>query len=629
MPATFASQILPVPKAALLFAFLALAPLHAAPQKEKVPPPQPSIGRDVSLVVERGGSIDIVLKGIAMPGETVRFKTDKSPAHGSLSEQRRLSGDSVAYTYSHDNSKEAIFDRAVFKLKTGPRNAWGRITAAIEIREPQSRLAFEPNSLDFGQVPIGETRVKTLRIRNGGGGVLQGSLRLGIPWSIDGSLEFALAGGEERSFEVAFSPLGPEEQRGRLSIEMRTGQSAFIGLGGEGVYRFDIPGRIVFDQVPGDPAFEIPVTNLSGVARDLAVHAPPPLICEPALHLPAGGTASLKLSIQKKHYTERSVELSMRDGDAVRGVRVDLPPPPALLQWVAADGIFDLGDFPFRHSARAGLLLENRGSTAAEVEIRPAEGGLSLESDQPRRLNLQPGESAEIKTVWRLPEEPGEVSATLVATQGGLEHPVRVRARVLPLVASAPLKKHEPGGSTTDGRKSPRGTESIASGKPGDISPTDPEYKLENAWPYADALVSWKSKADKTVEFAIQRPVFRRGGAAGFFEKRMEVPETLPGEEDSVQWEDVPPAEARIVELPDGRWQGRVSGLREGWNAIRILAHRPGTSETYCMEIPVEVGKIPLPGYFKSALYSALIVCSVYLLYRKILRQRKKKNSPG
>lgn len=609
--------------AVVLFAFLFLSPIHASPQKEKGPPPQPSVGRDIALKVDRGGSVEIVLKGIALPGETVRFKLDKPPAHGSLSEPRRLAGDSVAYTYTHNNSKEAALDKAVFKLKTGPQNAWGRITAEIEIREPQSRLVFEPEQLDFGRVPIGETRVKNLRIRNDGGGVLRGSLKLGIPWSVEGPAEFTLAEGEARTFGIVFSPLGPEEQRARLSMDLEPENSTFIGLRGEGVYRFDVPERIVFGPSPAEATLVVPVSNLSAKSLDLAIHAPPPLLAESTLGVPAGGRADLKLSVQKKHYTEKTVELSIRDGDAVRGVRVDLPPPPALLQWAAQGDSVDLGEFPLRHTARSVLELQNRGATIAQVELRDGSGGLFLETDQPRSFELKAGESAVVRTVWRLPEQPGEFFSDLIASHGGLDHPLRLRARVLPAPAA-----EDPPTASTQASPSPTPDERriLTAAEREELKrrmPQEITYRLVPRGDVADAIISWTYFGNEPVDFRLERKVVERShsGLEQSFQERLQLPTELPQPKSLVKWISVSDETNPVQRLESGAWEASVKDLEPGFHEVRIVTRAPPDAKRRdYSSFTVSVAPPPPNPLWSWFFALAGVFCLLYLLRNPIRR---------
>lgn len=579
--------------------------VQAAPKKEKDPFPQPSIGHVLDPVtkkkldvprlrVERGASIDIILKGVAMPGDFVEFEVDGTPAHGSLSKLKRAGRDTGVFSYTPDPSRKSATDRAVFKFQTGPENAWGRIPVEIQILDPPARLEVEPEQLDFSRVPIGETRVKTLRLRNGGGSLLRGTLEIGIPWSIIGPPEFALAEGEARTFEVAFSPWSSEEQRSRISIELPTGHPEFIGLSGEGIYRFAIEEPIVFEPVPGGSPLEIPVKNLTGGRLDLFIHAPPPLISASALILPPDGEAVLKLDVLKKHFTGKSVELTLRDRDAVRGVRVVLPPPPALLEWGHPNATLDLGGIPFRHTERPEVELSNRGSTAAVVRLADGGEGWTLDKDQKPSIEIPPGETVKIPTIWKLPEQPGPASARLIASHGGVDHTLLANATVLPeetpaSAASGPSPSPTP---TQLNFLTPEERESLLRRMPSDIRPEAiPDWWRVDS---SSATISWTRKDSSPVQYHVE--ILRRSGRESLIDslekrgERFQVPEELPQTKPEFVWKEYP-AEFGA----DGRWKSMIPDLTPGYHSVRLIAVDPAKKIKETQDYRIFIPAAPWP----------------------------------
>lgn len=606
----------------LLVAFFLLhSPLGTASTEDSAPPPSPSVGRDIHVRVDRGASVELLLKGVAMPGETVQFAVAKDPAHGSLSGPRRLAKDAVAYTYTHDNSKNSELDKAVFRLKTGPGNAWGRITAEIDVQEPASKLALDTELLDFGPVPIGETRVRNLRVQNQGGGVLRGSLRLGSPWSVEGPAEFATAEGEDQVFRIAFSPSAPDEHRGRLSIDAGP-DSTFVSLRGEGTYRFDVPGRIVLNSTPAGSFVDVPVANLAERALELEIEARPPLVCTSALRIPPGGHATLKVGLENKHYTEKFAEFLILDGKAVRSVRVDLPPPPALLQWTSRGDPVDLGEFPLRHTARSGFELQNRGATSAEVELRDGSGGLFLDADQPRSFQLQPGESAEVRTVWRLPEEPGEFFSEIVAAHGGLEHPLRLRAWVL----APPPPQEGPADRNATVSPTPEPDRVLNAAEREELqrrTPRDIAYRLIPGANSAGAIVSWKFSGSEPVEFRLERKVVQRAraGLEQSLQERLQVPDELPAPQTLVKWISATDESRPVSQTEAGHWEGVARGLEPGFHELRIATRAPpdGRRIDYS-SFMVEVDPLPPNPLWKWIAAALGILCMLYLLRKPVRR---------
>lgn len=607
--------------------FFAFDQARAAPKKDRDPFPQASIGyvldpetkkrSDVPLSVERGGSLEFFLKGVKMPGRVVEFEVDQRPRFGSLSNLRRVGGDTYVGTYTPDSSQESATDQVVFKLQTDPENAWGRITLGINILEPPARLEFEPDRLDFGTVPIGETRVKTLRLRNGGGGLLEGTIQLGIPWSLQGPAEIALEAGEERTVDVAFSPWGPDEQRGRLSIKMPTAGTEFLVLTGEGTFRFAVREPVVFKPVPGGAPLEIPVTNLTGDVLELLVHAPPPLISAATLWLPPRGETVLKLDVQKKHYLGKTVELTLRDRDAVRGVRVELPPPPALLDWAHPNATLDLGDIPFRNTARPEPELRNLGSTAAVVELRDSGEGWSLQKNQAPSIEIPPGETVKIPTIWKLPEKTGPASARLIASHGGIDHSLLASANVLP-------EEKPPAGS------SPPAPAPSPSPKPAPVAKA-PSTEVKNflceTYPgfwnrnSSTTLLSWTRQDPSPVDYRVRAlfPAPRKSLVDALEERgqRFEIPEEPPPPRPKFEWKEFPGE----FDTADGRWKSRIHDLPPGWRNVQIIAVDSNKipQEPISYNIFVPVTPWPSPG-LRWLLSGMAALFLIYLLRRPLGR---------
>jgi hypothetical protein len=608
----------------LLMAFLlALSPLQAAPKNNSVALPSTSSGEVIgSPRVVRGGVCEVAVRGIVMPRDSAKFRIHKNPKHGTLEGPVLAGSDTAIYTYRHNGKKGVDSDRIDFRIKTGPNNTWGPVTATITIEEPPSRVELIDSQLDFGPVPIGQTRSTFLQVRNGGGGILRISLETGAPWSIDGPAEFEIAEGEARDIRVVFSPDGPGERQGRLDVLAGRDRHP-VTLRGEGVYRFTAPERVCFEKNATDQILEIPLTNLTDRELPLSIGIPNPLLGESEVALTANGTAVLRLGLEKRHYTEKSVEISLADGPAVKTLRVILPSPPALLEWAAEGGEVDLGETPFRHIPRPEFELRNRGATAATVRIREAGGGLSLAQDQPEEFPLRPGESAVIKTVWRLEEKPGESTAGLIASHGGLDHPLKLRAIVSAKSApEEPKADSRPADSVPGPSPDPRRVLTEAEQKelkrrlPFDIS-----TRLMPDGGSATARITWKYAGPEPVLFWLEKKVVERqaAGLGDTFERRLQVPTDLPKPESVVKWVRLFGEEAGIRPAGEGVWEATISGFDEGFHDVRIATRAPpdGPRIDYSAFV-VKVAPLP-PNPLWNWLAGAIgIICLLYLLRKKI-----------
>jgi hypothetical protein len=615
MPAPF-SNFLPI---FLLLVFLLSSSTPAAPKEDSAPPPSPSVGNVIgSPSVVRGGVCEVVVRGIVMPMDSAEFKIHKGPKHGSLEGPRVLGRDSAVFIYRHDGKKGADSDRIDFKLKTGPNNTWGRFRAEIAIEEPPSRIELVDDRLDFGSVPIGQTRSAFLQVRNGGGGILRTEIEAAPPWSIEGPVEFDLAEGESRDIRVVFSPGASGEFQGRLEVVAGADRRPVV-LKGEGIFRFGAPERVAFGVDAIGQELKIPLTNLTSDELPLVIDIPKPLLGDASLVLPPSGTASVRLRVEKRHYTEKFVDLKIADGSAARALRVTLPPPPALLEWAAAGGTVDLGEVAPRHIPRPEFELRNRGATPAIVGIHEGGGGLELERGQASRFHLEPGETAVVKTVWRLPENPGELSASLVASHGGLEHPLTVRA----VLAAPPVTEEEKEPPPASMEPTPPPLQVLGGQERQELARRLPQkigYRLTPAGRVADAVVTWKYGGPEPVLFSIEKKTVEqtRADLGEAFERRLKVPGELPRSETAIKWS---PSGNSVQRLEGGVWQGVVTGLAPGFHELRIATRTPPDGPRIDhSSFAVRVPPLPPNPLWKWLAGSLGIFCLLYLLRKKFRR---------
>jgi hypothetical protein len=608
----------------VVFSLLAffLAPHLTAKPKDSPSQVSPSFGHDIHTSVVRGESCELVLRGIVMPRDTAEFKIAKEPQHGSLEGPQRIDRESVRYIYRNNGNNGINADRVVFRLKTGPGNAWGRVTAQITIFDRPSWLDVDKEIFDFGARPIGRQSSLPLKIRNGGGGVLKGKAKIGEPWSLTESEDFRLAEGEQRQFEVVFSPTGPGEFTGLIEFQAGSKPYRSVELRGEGIYRFQVPERIKIQRKPSADFLEI--TNRTSEVLDLQITAPNPLLGASSIQIPAGGSERLKLELRSGTYSEKIVDLEIADGTAIRRVRVDLPASPALLEWENAPQ-FDVGRIPVRHVPELQVALKNAGPTNATLSLAPGKGGVRLAPSQAQEFELREGETALVNLIWNLPEELGEARAKLIAWNGGLATELELIAVVVPL-ESAPAGDASPEKTFPAPDPEPtKSTPKILSGaEKNELKlrmPADPRYRLQVEQGTATAIVTWNYHGPKPVKFQLERKVVERVGLdpGKVFEKRLEVPEQLPLSQVIEKWQPIGEKEASIECIDGTVWQGRVTGLQAGFHDVRIAASTPDGKRVDYAAFVVEVGKLPKPAWINWALWSALI-SALFLLRRTMAR---------
>ena len=612
----------------LLFCFLwafFLASSEAAKSKDSLASAPPSVGYDLNICVVRGGACELDLRGVVMPRDTAEFKIAKEPQHGTLEGPDRIDRESVRYLYRNNGEKGIDADRVDFKIKTGPANAWGRVTARIIIEDRPSRLDVENEILNFGDCPIGRQGSLPLVIRNGGGGVLEGNAQIGEPWSLTGNENFQLEAGAARKLQVCFSPVGPGEFRGLLEFQGGSKPYRRVELRGKGVYRFQLPERIELQGKPNADFLQI--TNLTSEDLALQIVAPNPLICGSSLLIPAGGSEKLKLEIKRGSYSEKTVDLEIADGVAIRRVRVDLPPSPAVLEWEKAP-LLDVGRFPIRNVPELQVALKNAWPTNATVRLESREGGIRLAPSQAPEFELREGETALVKIVWNLPEALGEARAKIAAVQGEFATELDLLALVEPAsLDPAPVVN----GKKTAPVPSPQPRES-AKKKLSDAekkelllrTPAELKYRLVPENGAATAIITWNYRGPKPAKFHFERKVVERKSVdqGKVFEKRLELPEQLPAAPVVVKWLPVPDSEAKIECVDGTLWQARVPGLQSGYNEVRIVLRGPPDGKRIDdFSYTIAVGKLPEPAWLNWAMAALGLFCLLYLLGKKILKK--------
>jgi hypothetical protein len=581
----------------------------------------PSIGREISTSVVRGGSCELDIQGIAMPGETVKFKIKKNPKHGILEARQRIDRESVTYTYRHNGKKGADTDRVEFGLKTGSGNAWGSVTAKISIAEPRPALVVEVGHLNFGSVPIGEQSSKILKIHNAGAGVIRGQVKVYAPWALAQDPSFELReGGQPFEIRVIFAPATPGEISGRLELESDS-NPYLIDLRGEGVYRFQAAERVLIDEKTRVGFLDI--LNLDSKDLVLFLQAPKPLLTAEKIIVPAKGSARLKIALINEIYTQEFVQLAIADGPAIFSTRVDLPPSPVKLEWESAP-VYDVGSVPWRNVPECSINLKNAGAANAIVRLVLCDAGLRLPPSQTDSFEIPAGEKATVKVLWSLPESPGEAKTKIAAVQGGFATELGLVAQVLPASAApSPVvnDKKSPPPSTPAPREQAFRVLSKAEQKEFQLRmPADISYRLVAEDGAAIAIVSWNYRGPKPVKFHLERKVMERASLdpGKVFEKRLEVPQQLPSEPFVEKWRRIGDSQAAIECVDGTAWQGHVPDLTSGFHAIRLVVLTDGDNQISIKEFPVEVGVLPRPEWINWML-AGLFLMALYMLRTRIL----------
>ena len=212
-----------------LFAFTAV--LHADFKVSGESPRASSISAfDSSASIVRGDSVSVTLESSPNFRNQVYFEIVEVPSRGRI-QGIRLTGDhSAVVTYQHDGS-DSDQDRFSFRVRSAGRSPSAPAVCTIRILPLPGNLRINTMALDFGEIPLGESRSLTVSLSNSGGSELRGSLRLPHGMVAPGGEKFRIAPGESCQIPLEFHPLecgpwkevlpvvsGGGEQLGEISL---------------------------------------------------------------------------------------------------------------------------------------------------------------------------------------------------------------------------------------------------------------------------------------------------------------------------------------------------------------------------------------------------------------------------
>ena len=588
--------------------------LLAAPQKQTTPPVDPTVVYDTTVKVLRGGTCEVRLRAISPQGYNVKFEIVSEPRAGSLSAQQRISKSSVSYFYTHNGKKNSSSDSFRIKAQSGPKKAWGYANVTITIEEPPPRFEADVSALDFGSVFLGKNSTKTVRIKNAGGGLLRGQLKVSAPWSLAGQADISLSEGERKKILITFAPLSTDTQRGSLVFDSGTKPFPEIILEGVGESRFEAPDKAAFEERVGASELRIPVKNLTDAPLTINVHCPLPLESPASLDLAPESTGELILTLPPRPFAEQNTVIMLSDGTVARDIRIQLPPPPSRLDW----GTLGKRQFDEASLGRVEKLtakLHNTGSAKANAVLRLEGEGIALAPDQPATFTIAPGQTLTVNATWKFPDTPGQFEVSLVAETDGLPHVKTSWEAAVQLPPAAPTPPPKP-----PVEDPPPTGPTICDPATLKLLASDISYQLEPHWNSFTAILTWQYVGPDPVEFFIVRPEVSRKNFLDKnpFEKTIPLPTSVPTPVPKILWVPVDSKKAKITKLPDGRWQGRIPGLTPGYHAIGIISKVAGEEREGFVEFPVSIGKIPRPDFVSWSMFAIVLICAAYLLRKKI-----------
>ena len=379
-------------------------------------PIAPLIAYEATARVPRGGEVQISLNAIPNYGNPVSFEITSPPRHGVLSAPRSSSDHSAVVTYHHDGSKASSGDVFFFRASTPGLARSAPYRVSVQIISPPAQLLLDPKLLDFGKVPLGETRRATFRITNIGGTKAVGRIVLPRGFSAPDGDSYELGENETTNMLVEFSP--EEEKIFSSSASSLPGiEMTSLVLTGEGCARFRLLRH-------GDREWEI--TNVSAGQIPISLNYPGPAGSKVTIDgiessrdtfIQSHSSKVLRIAdedhskMQPGGTNARFVTVS--DGLSTQSIQIppSSHPDSIMLRYISPQF---LGAFPAGSSIPVAFAIHNRSEHPKKVvwtALGPSGDALSSSP-----VDLQGGESREIIYHWD-PHEPGKCMLKVVVKE--------------------------------------------------------------------------------------------------------------------------------------------------------------------------------------------------------------------
>jgi|GEM_PF-3820123 len=391
---------------AIVCLFLLLLPEIRVHGEINSPGSPPSQAVPLTIHVPRGDSISFKLS-VFGPPESVKFLLRSRPDYGTLSAATLEGHGDVVVTYRHSGEKTQTQDHFSYAAKTN-----GGVSAAAEVTiiidDPPSQLVVT-SRLDFGDVPVGESKEIELPLSNTGGAPARGTMDTDTPWQIRENPAYLVPGGEKRTFHLIFTPdhVGPVD--GSISYSSdRASITEIYGRGVESYYLDSGTLRLQADDAKTAPSASVIVHNRLHDTLNLQITAPSPILAPASLQIPPLGTSTLSFSAPAGLSAPIDDFATVSDGTFNGRLHLLVSASPAVLSLDQTK--LDFGAVPTPGSKSLTVGIKNTGASAATVSAHIEKPFQLAASDQ--TFDLAPGASRSV-TLTFAPTQEGVATATL------------------------------------------------------------------------------------------------------------------------------------------------------------------------------------------------------------------------
>ena len=396
-------------RTAAIAALIVSAPIVSGAPKEIRKPP---VGDTLSVESMRGGSAKVTLKAYEGRGNPLVYEIVRQPRHGSLSgflqaDDNRQGFASVIYT--HGNDEQSYEDEFTFRARAIGGGVSSPIKVRIRIIDNPPRLA-SPSRVDFSAF-AGESDLRIIGLTNGGGGVLEGTLRPEEPFHVDGDGRFRLGRGQSTELAVRFSPRSTAVVPTQKLVPAPADPAGIIVLAAEAKEPFAAEAGPVELRADGSREGKIIVTNLCSFPLALSTELHPEGAAEmdSDLQVPAGSTGQLSIRIgADKKGGPLDLSVRIRDEFYSRDLSIPFPAVPPRLELMTAE-------LDFRKEKEAALVVRNTGGVAGRFKLELPAGLVTRE--RAANFAVPPGENT-VVNLSREKETAGEDPEAVIVNLG-------------------------------------------------------------------------------------------------------------------------------------------------------------------------------------------------------------------
>jgi len=436
-----------------LVLFLLAGGVAQGAPKEPPPPPPPPMAQPLNVSIFRGRSVEIPLRAIGRAPSQLKFLIRAKPAHGRLGAIRFTGPKSAVVTYTHAENTGAGTDTFTYAVQAADTAVSAPAPVRITISEEPPALSVV-HSLDFGRLLLGETREEEITIRNTGGGVLTGTIKVPEPWKVLDSADYRLGRKQERKIRILFSPESEGDYSDKIAFTHDSRSAVNLTGSATPPLRFEPERQIELTRPESGSraSARLLIRNETPDSREVEITVPPEIVAPAEISVPGQGEVEVTLETQTDFLGALEGRVSLESG----GFRQEIPLRVFALQPVLLveprDGL-NFGDLPPRRRFTKMLSIENNGGVAARLKVTAPPEVLLL--PDPNTAVLAPGE----KRVFEVAFEPGtagEYEANIaISSDGSAAVNLPITARIndpkppttgkIPTAILAPIVPPEPG----------------------------------------------------------------------------------------------------------------------------------------------------------------------------------------